>query len=268
MNCVSCQARLAPRSTHCYFCGATQPAGARAPVGGGTPSGTSPYGPGSYAQWMSSSEPNSEGWRLWASFFLGGLYGPIASRYLYQREEWNAGRRPGKAAPTAPSNRGLVVLGMFVGLPMLFILVLGFVISANEVSWYGAGNTSWNLDEAHGFAFANLFVAGFYLLSLTAARQMDRRFQLLLYELTGGDRQTLDTYRRGRGATFAAAVMAAAPFGLLTWMSIVMRQEMWSPDLDTLAVLYMFLIMAATWATSWLNVTPVSRFRRAMLARP
>ncbi len=264
MNCISCQAALAPRSSHCYFCGTAQP---QAQAGGAAWQGSS-GGSTTYAQWIASSAPNGESWRAWASFFLGGLYGPIASRFLYEREEWSAGVRQANHPPVAPSTRGLVVLGMFFGLPMLAILVLGYTISANDVSWNPTTGARYGVSEAHTFAYLNVFVAMFYAGSLLAARHVDRRFQVLLYELTGGEKTALGAFRAGKVRRTIASVVALCPLALLLSANVTMLRSGWSYTIPASAVYYLFAVTAATWATSWLHVNGLARFRRAMLARP
>lgn len=268
MNCISCQAALAPRSTHCYFCGAGQPQAQSGQAGGAAWQGAAASSSTTYAQWIASSAPNGESWRAWASFFLGGLYGPIASRFLYEREEWSAGVRQASHPPVAPSTRGLVVLGMFFGLPLLAILVLGFTISANDVSWNPTTGTQYGVAEAHTFAYLNLFVAMFYVGSLLAARHIDRRFLVLLYELTGGDKTTLGAFRSGRIRRAVASLIALSPLVLLLWSNMLMVRDGWSYGISSTAVYYLLAVTAATWATSWLHVNGLARFRRAMLARP
>lgn len=265
MNCVSCQAALAPRSTHCFFCGAAQPS---AGPGGAAPGWQAGQGPTTYAQWVASSAPNGEGWRLWASFFLGGLYGPIASRYLYDREEWNAGVRQSNAPPVAPSTRGLVVLGMFFGLPLLCILVLGFAISAGKVIWYVQEGVGYGLSEAHAFAYLNLFVALFYAGSALAAFHVERRFLILLYELTAGDKATIAVFRAGGVKRIVATFLATVPLLLVLYADGVMLAADWSYSVQDVSLAYLLAVAIATWSTSWLHVHPLARFRRAMLSRP
>lgn len=273
MNCTSCNAQLAPGSSHCFFCGTAQsqrarPSATRYPAGGSPGSGASTYG-----QWVNASAPASEAWRVWASFFLGGLYGPIASTYLFKREEWSAGFRKGALPPAAPSQRGLVVLSLFVGLPMLFIAVLGFVINATEVrrsyDYYETGVDVWyGLSQAHSFGWINLLVAGFFVLSVVVSRLVDRRFEVLLSELTAGDPQAIYGFRKGRAGRVIASLLGVLPLLLLVSMDLQMVLAGWNRSLDGFAALYMLSITLAAWATSWLNISPVTRFRQVLLSRP
>ena len=263
MNCVSCQAALAPRSSHCFFCGAAQPV---------QPSNASNLpragGPAGYAQWVASSAPHPERWRIWASFFLAGLYAPIASRFLYRREEWNAGVGQSSAAPVAPSSRGLVVIGLFFGLPVVCILVLGFMIAASKAGWYPNEQVARGLGEAHAFGYLNLFVACFYAGSALAALHVERRFVILLYELTAGDQVTLRAFRKGRVRRWLARAVACLPLTLIVYANVVMVTQDWNERVDPVSGFYLFAVLLATWCTSWLHVHPLGRFRRAMVARP
>lgn len=210
---------------------------------------------------------------MWASFFLGGLYGPVASLYLAHREEWAAGLRSGALPPATPSQRGLIVLGLFVGLPVFFVSILGFVINASEVrrhwDYYDSGVDAWiGVSDAWWFAWVNLWIAGFYLVSVVMARMVDQRFGVLLAELTGGDPQAMLAFRRGRVGRVIAGLLGAAPFALIVWMAVRMRIETWSPSLEGWAVIYLFVTTLAAWATSWLHVTSVARFRSVLVSRP
>lgn len=256
MHCVSCQAQLAPGSASCYFCGASQPAAA----GGGYP-GSGGVG----AQWLTQA-PAQEGWRIWASFFLGGLYAPIASNYLLEREKWNASGGTGGQPPSPPSNRGLAVLGLFVGLPALSILVFGFATTAGDVNWYGPDSSSWGVRSAHRFAFFNIPVAWFYLLSLVLARRVDREFTVLLHQVTGGSRAAAREYAPGRIARAFAHVLSVIPLLLLGACVTLMITRTWVAEMDAMAAFYVLAVAIATWATSWLHVTPLRRFRRAVMA--
>lgn len=267
MNCISCQAALAPRSTHCYFCGAGQPQAASTGAWGAAASSAASAST-TYTQWIASSAPNGESWRAWASFFLGGLYGPVASRFLYQREEWSAGVRQANAPPAAPSTRGLIVLGLFFGLPVLCILVLGFTISAVDVGWRPNEGIAYGLGEARTFAYLNVFVALFYVASWLAARHVDRQFLVLLVELTGGDRSAITAYREGRIRRAVAAVLAIAPLALVVGTNVRLLLVPWFDHAGLMAMYFLAAVMVAAWATSWLHTSSLARFRRAMLARP
>ena len=274
MNCASCQAQLAPGSTHCYACGSRQPSPQpRARTGASGGRGSSAVGSQAWQNWSANAPAASESWRVWASFFLGGLYGPVASLYLAHREEWAAGLRSGALPPATPSQRGFIVLGLFVGLPVFFVSILGFVINASEVrrhwDYYDNGIDAWiGVSDAWWFAWVNLLIAGFYLVSVVLARMIDRRFAILLSELTGGDPQAMLSYRRGRFGRIVAAVLGVVPFALVAWMAVRMRIETWAPSLDGQAVFYLFAVTVAAWATSWLHVSPVSRFRDVLVSQP
>lgn len=257
MHCVSCQAQLAPGSPSCYFCGAPQPASSGPAFAGG--------GTVQHAQWLTQA-PSQEGWRIWASFFLGGLYAPIASDYLLKREQWNAAGGSGGSPPAPPSNRGVAVLGLFIGLPLLTILLFGYVNQADRVAWYGPGGESWNVSNAHRFAWLNIPIAWFYFFSVVLARRVNREFAILLHEVTGGSRAAAREFAPGRIGRAVAHVVGVLPLLILGASIVLMLTRTWVHELEGWAVLYMFAVAAATWATSWLHITPLRRFRRAVMA--
>jgi hypothetical protein len=220
----------------------------------------------SYTQWIASTAPNGESWRLWASFFLGGLYGPVAGRYLYNREEWNAGVSSATSVPVAPSARGLVVLAMFFGLPTLSMLVIGLSMSAAGLHGF-YGPSAQEAESLRMLGYLNLFVSAFYTSSVLVARDVERRFRLLLYELTSGDRGVMRLFERGRlSRTIAMA------FGLLPLLVVIYGNSVmlfgWHSSVATILGLYFLVTAVATFATSWLNVSQLARFRRAMLSAP
>lgn len=272
MNCTSCNAQLAPGSSSCFFCGASQPTSPRAPSA--MRSTWQPQAPtAAYGQWTTPGANLSETWRVWASFFLGGLYGPIAGQYLLQREEWGAGMRAGSLPPSAPSQRGLVVLGLFVALPVFFVGVLGFVINAADVrrSWeyYEANIDAWsNTSQAYGFAWLNVLIAGFYVLSVLIARMNELRFEVLLSEVTGADPAALREFRRGATLRTLASIAGIAPMLVIVEMNTIMVATEWAQHLQPQALLYLALCAVAAWATSWLNISPAGRFRAVLISRP
>lgn len=222
--------------------------------------GVSPH----HAQWLTQA-PTQEGWRVWASFFLGGLYGPIASNYVLRREQWNAAGGTAGAPPAPPSNQGLAVLGLFVGLPTLSILVLGMG-AASDVDWSGSGPPSWGVRNAHRWAFFNLPVAWFYVLSVVLARRIEREFAILLHQITAGSRAAARDYARGGLSRALATGVSFAPFVILVSAVVLMRLHTWSDAIVGLSAFYVLSTFVAAWASSWLHIAPLRRFRRAVLA--
>ncbi len=251
MHCVSCQAQLAAGSNHCYFCGTVQPT---AQVSG--------TGAGANNMWFTTNSAN-EGWRIWASFFLGGLYAPIASSYLLARERAGIA---GKTLPPPPSNRGLVVLSLFIGLPALFIISLSFVDRLSSVPTFDDVFRSNRIAGAHHSAILNMLVAWFYFFSLMMARRVERNFALLLYETTAGSAAAVASFRRPLFMRGAASVIACGPIALMAYVGFTMRWFEWHDSLAGLGGLYILALVAATWATSWLHISPMRRFREAALA--
>lgn len=272
MNCASCNARIPPSSSHCYLCGAAQPgrrgAGAASPGGGLSRHGGAPSS--SYARWLASSYPRSEGWRIWTSFFLGGLYAPLASAYLVEREEWTAGLRRGALPPAPPSQRGAVVLGLSLALPTFLILVLGAVVSAFDVRLIsGEGEAVWtNLRAAYTFTWLNLAVVGFYLLSLVQARTVASRFRELLRELTHGDARAMDVFDAEPWGARLAMLVSLLPALVLGVSAFRMLRVGWDDAQPAFALLYLVVLCGAAWSTSWLNLRPAMRFRAALFQNP
>ena len=250
MHCVSCQAQLAAGSNHCYFCGTVQPPAQLS----GTSTGNNP--------WFSTN-PANEGWRIWASFFLGGLYAPIASSYLLARERAGIA---GKTLPAPPSNRGLVVLGLFIGLPMMVILLSLLPSSISSVDRLPGQDNSYARNAASKAMLVNIFIGWFYLFSLLLARRVERNFSLLLYEVTSGSAAAITAFRGQPIARWTAYVVAAAPIFLICVMAFVMRWLTWADSMKTLCGFYLIAVFAATWATSWLHISTIHRFRQAALA--
>lgn len=247
MHCVSCQAQLAAGSNHCYFCGTVQPS---AQVSG--------TGAGAANHWFTTN-PANEGWRIWASFFMGGLYAPIASSYLLARERAGIA---GKTLPAPPSNRGPVVLSLFVGLPALFIITIGFAIQLTPETGRGVGGT----DEALRLASLNLFISWFYAFSLMMARRVERNFALLLYETTSGSSAAVATFRKRSVGRVVASVAACLPLAMTAYIGFTLRWFDWHSTLGGMKWFYLIALFAAAGATSWLHVSPIHRFREAALA--
>ena len=250
MHCVSCQAQLAAGSSHCYFCGTVQPPAQLS----GTSTGSNP--------WFAAN-PANEGWRIWASLFLGGLYAPIASSFLLARERAGIA---GKALPPPPSNRGLVVLGLFIGLPMLLVLVMQLPDSAHSAGRATDVGASYALPGTRRMANANLFIAWFYVVSLLLARRVERNFSLLLYEVTAGSRSAVSAFRGNPIGRWLASAVAVAPMILVCSIAFILRWHTWHDSVEVLSSLYILAVFFATCATSWLHISPIHRFRTAALA--
>jgi len=268
MNCIQCNAHIAPGSAHCYFCGTLQ---SPAPAVG--VSGTSSIGQ-PVAAALTSTTPES--WRLWFSFFLGGLYAPVASQYLLAREEWASGLGMGSLPPAMPSQRGWVVLSLFAGLPAYLVAVLGLLVNATQVrrSWHAyhsgyTGATGWyGIDHVSSFALMNLFVGFFFLFSWLHARYVERRFELLLAEVSGGDPQRLLAFRRGAVGRQLGAWLCAVPLALLIGVGLIVASVGWFESLDALFFVYALFVGVAAWTSSWLNISPALRFRTVIGLTP
>lgn len=176
--------------------------------------------------------------------------------------------RQATTPPAAPSTRGLIVLGLFFGLPVLCILALGFAVSANGVTWYPSEGVQSGLSEARTFAYLNVYVALFYVGSWLAARHVDRQFLVLLVELTGGDRSAVRAYREGRIRRGFVSLLALLPLGVLVYTAVRLVALTWFDAAGACASYFLLAVMAAAWGTSWLHMSTLARFRRAMLARP
>lgn len=250
MHCVSCQAQLAAGSKHCYFCGTTQPAPAVS-------------GPSMNQNAWLSTNPGNEGWRIWASVFLGGLYAPIASSYLLARERAGIA---GKALPAPPSNRGLVVLALFFGLPLLSVYVLMMGDRIASIGYTNAHGDSYAWRSAAKVVTVNILFAWFYLFSAVLARRTERRFALLLYEVTGGSIAAVSAFQRGAIPRWTASVLAAGPMLIICRIGATMNWAEWKPSMEGMGWLFILAVMAATWATSWLHINTIRRFREAALA--
>lgn len=252
MHCVSCQAQLAAGSNHCYFCGTVQPAPAVS-------------GPSTNQNAWFSTNPANEGWRIWASFFLGGLYAPIASSYLLERERAGIA---GTTLPAPPSNRGLVVLALFIGLPFLSVIVLMLNDRIDSVGYSSALGDSYAWKSAVEVVRLNLFIAWFYVFSAVLSRRIHRRYAVLLYEVTGGSATAVAAFRRGQFTRWFAALLSAGPMLIVCWIAATMRWSGWDPKLDLLGSLFLLSVAVATWASSWLHINPIRRFRAAALGAP
>jgi hypothetical protein len=249
MHCVSCHAQLAAGSNHCYFCGTVQPATQVV----GTAAGNN--------AWFSTNS-SYEGWRIWTSFLLAGLYAPIASSYLLARERAGIA---GKALPSPPSNRGLVWLGLFIGLPTIWVLVLALAPSVKHVIRF-PDVLSHSRSHAARMVIGNIFIAWFYVFSLLTARRVERHLSLLLYDVTAGSATAVAAFRANRVAQWIAGALAIAPMVVICKIAFITRWASWDDSLAPLTTLYVFAITAASWATSWLHVNPVLRFRVAAVA--
>lgn len=275
MNCRSCNTQLAAGSTACFFCGASQPQSVVSGVGGRTPSQA--------ATWSWTAPPpvaqDSETWRIWVSWVLFGTYGPLAGLYLLQREEWNAGLRSATSPPIAPSQRGLYVFALILFMPVVVVLFFGFLIEVGGVSWqttayatYGslAARPGWwnGLRGAYGMGVLNLSLVS-YLASLVLTGDfVNRRFESLLMETTGGDPLSLLRYRRMRVLRVAAQLATLFPaFLLLTVLTSALLIG-WSDVLTLLSWLTTLSIFVSAWTGSWLNIAPFMRYRRVVSPAP
>lgn len=263
MNCTACNAQLAPGSTTCYFCGARQAQAVR----------TSHARPAHGASWRGPGGPPHEGWRTWTSFFLAGLYAPIASAYLVRREEHLAGLRRGQLPPTSPSQVGRVVLWLFAGVPALVVMVLAFSAHVSSVRrasrFYESGEDAWvGLGTASHILLVNLSVGLFFAVSVCVARWARRRFELLIEEITQGDPHVVSLYREGRAGRVVAAATGFAPLAFLGVYVVTLAAGSWHPALSELGLAWVPLVGAAAWATSWLNIQAATRYRAVLSVLP
>jgi hypothetical protein len=262
MNCSSCNAQLAPGSGTCYFCGARQARSWRGTAGRSA----------TQQRWGASST-SAEGWRTWTSFFLAGLYAPIAARFLVLREEHLAGLRKGQLPPTSPSQVGRVVLGLFIGVPALAVAAMAFVANASSVhrssAYFEVGEDRWvSLQAAHSAILVNLFVALVYAASVVVARWAERRFELLLAHATDEDPHVIRLYRQGSTSRAVATVVALLPLAMIAVYSVVVFRAGWDSSLSGAAGLWLPLVIAAAWASSWLNIHAASRYRAVLSSVP
>ncbi|TVQ96695.1 MAG: hypothetical protein EA398_15655 [Deltaproteobacteria bacterium] len=264
MLCASCQARLLAQQTDCLVCGARQPGSA----GAAHLHAHSPW-----AAWMAAADPRAEGWRIWTSFFLAGLYAPLAASWLAAREEWTAGLGRGGLPPAPPSQRGAIVLLLSIALPILLILVLGYVVSMFDVRPRPLGFSPVivgleALPTAQRFLWMNLLLSAIYPAFAIHARLVDRRFEQLLARLTHADPVMLQRYREGRPWRVAAALLGLLPLVVLMITARLLLDHGWSEVQYLLALLYIVALAVAAWATSWLALQPALRFRSLLHAGP
>lgn len=251
MNCPSCQAHIAPASSHCFFCGADLHAN-RAP-------GTA----GAGLRFRGLPAEN-EGWRIWLSWLLFGLYAPVVGSFLFEREEWNASLRADSLPPTAPSQRGLFVLGIVLFAPLIAILALSYTVQSLEYA------SRWNHQPGDSpviLGLINLAIASIPAFGTLSARSLQRRFELLLTEITGGDPIALVRFRQGARHRFAIALVAWSSMSLIGLQLVMMVSGTGGSEVF-FTPLYMFSLLLAPWASSWLNIEPAMRFRRVMAGVP
>ena len=274
MNCRTCNAQLAAGSTACFFCGAAQQQSSTVSVGvrGAAQPPWSWTGPPSVTQ-------DAETWRIWVSWVLFGTYGPLAGLYLLQREEWNAGLRSATSPPIAPSQRGLYVFALILFMPVVVVLFFGFLIEVSGVSWHttayaihgsdAAGQGWWNgLRGAYGMGVLNLSLVS-YLASLVLTGDfLNRRFESLLMETSGGDPLSLLRYRRSRPLRVAAQLATLLPALLLLTVLTTAVLMGWSEVLTLLCWLAALSTFVSAWTGSWLNIAPFTRYRRVVSPAP
>lgn len=217
---------------------------------------------------MVSTFPRAEGWRIWASFFLGGLYGVIAGRYLAAREEWTVGLTERQWPPIPPSQRGVVVLGLSLFLPLLLLAVLGLISGAMDVLWISVapGEGLWRHTRAvHVATWLNLPVAIWPVLAAVLSQDVEARIQGVLAELGGEDPQVLQRFAEGASSRRWAFVAALVP--LLSWvgLALVLLFVRWHPVAYWLILTYVVSTIIALWSVSWLNISPVLRMRSVLL---
>lgn len=272
MNCRSCNAQLAAGSTACFFCGAVQQQQSSVGSVGGRGAPQAP--------WSWSSPPmtqDSETWRIWVSWVLFGTYGPLAGLYLLQREEWNAGLRA--APPIAPSQRGLYVFALIVFMPVVVVLFFGFLIEVGGVSWYtsaydasasDAAPGGWwsGLQGAYAMGVMNLSMVSYLAGLVLTGDFLNRRFESLLLETSGGDPLSLLRYRKLRAVRVAAQVATLLPALLLLTVLTSAVLVGWSHVLTLLCWLAALSILVSAWTGSWLNIAPFMRYRRVVSPSP
>ena len=253
MQCDSCQAVLAPSAANCLFCGAAQASVAP----GGAPRGLA-Y---AHSQLLLLHNGASEAWRVWLSFFLCGLYAPLAGEYLHDVAAHHAGRA--SSAPTPPSGRGLMVLALFFLVPTVLVLVFGFTINASDVYWDFGDNVWRRWSQTYVWAMFNLPVAWFFALSVFLARRQSRRYRLLLFEATNGYDAAMRAYARGIVWRTVAEVVSFLPLLVLVADLLVIRQRGWTEWLESTSALYLFTAVLAAWTSSWLHIDAQRRFYAA-----
>lgn len=256
MHCSSCQAQLASGATSCYFCGASQPS-----VSPGTPSSL-------LAQTgVSVGASANDGWRIWVSVILAGIYAPFASSFLLARERWSVAGPGAGAPPASPSSRGLVVLAMLFAVPLVPILSFGLVDAATAGPEHGA---AWEDPGAQRRAFTyvlwTLPVGWFYLLSLVRARAVERELTIHLHDVTAGSPAAARVFGAQRFGRALATALSTVPFALSLALLLVLAISGWSMAMDGLVMAYFVAIGAAIWATSWLHIGPFQRYRNALSA--
>lgn len=221
---------------------------------------------------MATPYTRAEGWRIWTSFFLAGLYAPLAVRYLVAREEWTAGLGRSGLPPAPPSQRGGLVLLLSVALPIVLVLVLGLVISALDVRPRIVGAeghvVGWDaLQTVHRFGWFNLLIGGLYPALVLLGRPSEARLHDLLVRVTGGDARVLRIFEAGRLWRRLVALTALLPLGVLCVMARALVDHGWVSHLAPLALAYLVSVVVAAWCVSWVVLQPALRFREALFHR-
>jgi hypothetical protein len=266
MNCRQCHAQLAPGAQACPFCGT--PSASHAP--GGAPGLRS----GASALWHTPAPAHAgidEGWRVWLSTLLFGTYAPAAGLFLLQREEWTLGLRQDPLPPSAPSQRGLYVVGLLFLLPMLASLCVPYLLQVLRVGLHEV-TPQWRpmvLQGLQWMAMLNLLVAAVPLAVMVWGRWLQRRAEALLVEVTHGDPVALMRFGHGTWVRVIVGSLTAMPlvFLLLPGLHLPVRSA-WESWVLFTGLGYALSLPLSAWAASWFCLHPVLHLRRVLQQRP
>ncbi len=254
MNCTTCQASLAPASTRCFFCGTDLSAGRAGQAATANLSLRYRGGP-----------TESEGWRIWLSWMLFGLYAPVVGNYLFEREEWSASLRADNLPPVAPSQRGLFVLAIVLFAPLIAILCLSWTVQSMEVAAHSHYRSV--TESIMVLGLINLAISAIPAFGVANARWLNRRYEALITETTGADPLALVRFRSGTRGRLLAKVAAFSSLLLVSLQLIGLVADLGARG-SMVTPFYMLSLLLSPWASSWLNIESTMRFRRVMAGTP
>lgn len=225
-----------------------------------------------------STSYGSDGWRIWVSFLLGGLYGPIAGRWLLARAEYTASTPGSSLPPPPPSQRGSVVLGLVVGVPLVLSFVGTFSAALSRFDSMLSYRALAAADARGGSGLSGTFLLGPVVLSLLVAllfataalraRWIESRYDALLEHATSGDPQQLLRFRGAAARRHVATVIAMLPLALLLLLSAAIATGLLLGPVITVAYFFPLAAVAAAWAVSWLTISPTIRYEQAVSSSP
>lgn len=215
-----------------------------------------------------SSIPRAEGWRVWVSFMFLGIYGVIAGRYLATREEWMAGLVERQWPPVPPSLRASVIVTLSFAMPLTLVAFATLFLGLQEVQLVmsAAGEAAWsNTHLARVGLWLNIPVAAWLICAAILSQSVDARIAGVVEEIGGGDPLVAERYATGSGAKRLAVVVSALPAALLSVAVGIALTQVWLAQLSWLIAAYGIATVVASWAVSWLNISPLLRMRATLL---